>query len=355
MHERDLQAEHAAPRGRVDQLGTGGRQVRQRRRDVVDLVGDVVHAGAALGQELADRRVVSERGEQLDPAFAETHRRRLDALIVDPLAMLEPAAEQALVRRDGRIEVLDCDADVMDRACLHRRDATALSAMLAAMGRRLALSALVVLTLAACGGGSSSNGEAKKAAAQVVVDAEAAANGATTVHVVGAGSADGTPLKLDLWLADGKGKGHLDENGLGFDIVRIGDAVYVKGGDAFLRTFAGASAATLLHGRWLRGTTTSGRLAALAPLTDIRDFFRGVLHQHGRIVNRGETTRNGDRVVEIRDTTEGGSLFVAATGAAYPLALAGGSAQGDITFGDWNAVQTFVAPKSALDLSSLGK
>jgi hypothetical protein len=227
--------------------------------------------------------------------------------------------------------------------------------MLVAMARRLALAALVALTLAGCGGGGSSNGEAKKTAEQVVADAQAAAKGAATVHVVGAGADNGTPLKLDLWLADGKGKGHVEENGLGFDVVRVGDVVYVKGSDAFLQKFAGAGAASLLHGRWLKGSATSGQLAALAPLTDIQDFFKGVLGQHGKIENKGETSRNGDKVVEIRDTTQGGSLFVAATGAAYPVAVAGGKQQGDIAFSDWNADQTFAVPKGALDLSSLGK
>ena len=39
-------------------------------------------------------------------------------------------------------------------------------------------------------------------------------------------------------------------------------------------------------------------------------FFTGVLRQHGKIVNRGETTKDGQKVVEIRDTTEGGALYV---------------------------------------------
>ena len=131
MHERHLEPEHAAARAGVDQLDPLGREPLERCRHVAHLVRDVVHPLAALGEEPADRRVLLERREQLDPALAETHRRSLDPLILDALAMLEPAAEQALVRANGRVEIRDGNADVMDGTCFHRGDATAVCAMLA--------------------------------------------------------------------------------------------------------------------------------------------------------------------------------------------------------------------------------
>jgi hypothetical protein len=227
--------------------------------------------------------------------------------------------------------------------------------MLAAMARRLVLALLVVVAVAGCGGGSSSNGEAKKTAGQVIADAKSAALGATIVHVTGQGTDNGTPLKIDLWIGNGKGKGHLQENGVAFDVVRVGDTTYIKGGSAFLQKFAGAGAAALLHDKWLKAPARTGQLAALASLTDKQQFFNGVLGQHGKVENKGETDYKGQKAVEIRDTTQGGSLFVAATGTPYPVALAGGTQQGDILFSDWNGSETIVAPKGAVDLSSLGK
>lgn len=227
--------------------------------------------------------------------------------------------------------------------------------MLAAMRRPVVLALLVVVALAGCGGGSKSNGEAKKSAQQVVADAQEAALAAKLVHVVGTGVDNGQKLKLDLWIGKGKGKGHLEEAGAGFDVVRLGKTIYVKGSDAFLKRFAGAAAAQLLHDKWLKASSTSGQLAALAPLTDTEQFFKSTLGQHGRIENKGETDYNGDKAVEIRDTTQGGSLFVAAEGTPYPLALKGGKQQGDITFSDWNADETIEAPQGAVDLGALGK
>jgi hypothetical protein len=223
------------------------------------------------------------------------------------------------------------------------------------MRRTVFLGLVLAAVLAGCGGGSSSNGEAKKTADQVVADARRAALGAKVVHVTGAGVDNGQKLGLDLWLGHNRGKGHLTQAGAGFDVIRIGDTIYVKGSDAFLRKFAGAQAATLLHGRWLKGSATGGQLAAVAPLTDLEQFFEGTLGQHGRLVNKGETEFKGDKVVEIRDTTQGGSLYVAATGTPYPVALAGGKNQGDVSFGDWGSDVTIEAPQGAIDLGALGK
>ena len=355
MDERDLQPEHAVTGMFVDQLDALLREAHERGLDVGDLIRDVVHPLAALRQEPADRSVVPERGEQLDAALADAHRRRLDALVLDALPMFQPSAEQALVRRHRGVQVGNGDADVVNGPCLHRGDATAGHAMLAAMAARLALALLLAVAVAGCGGGTNSNGEAKKTAEQVIADAQDAAVGATIVHVVGHGTANGSPLKIDLWVGNGKGKGHLEESGLGFDIVRVGDVVYVKGGSASLQKFAGAGAAALLHDRWLKGSATSGQLASLASLTDKKQFFQGVLGQHGKVENKGETDYHGTKAVEIRDTTQGGSLFVAATGTPYPVALEGGKQQGNITFTGWDASETVVAPKGAVDLSSLGK
>jgi len=227
--------------------------------------------------------------------------------------------------------------------------------MLAAV-RRLALLGLVALLgLAACGGGKKTNGEESKSAAQVVADAQAAAKSASIVHVVGGGVDNGQPIKLNLWIGDGKGKGHLEEGGLSFDLVRIGETVYVKGGAAFWKRFGGAAAAALLHDKWVKAPTTQAQVQQITGLVDKTLFFSSILGQHGKIENRGIVDYKGRQVVEIRDTTQGGSLYVASEGTAYPVAVKGGKNQGDVDFTDWNATdEPIVAPKNAVDLSALG-
>jgi hypothetical protein len=227
------------------------------------------------------------------------------------------------------------------------------------MRRRLSSGLVVIVALAAaasgCGGGSSSNGEASKPASTVFADAKQAAVAAKSVHVSGSLKDAGSSLKLDLVLAHGKGKGSMAENGLSFDIVRIADTAYVKGSQGFLKKFAGAAAAQLLQDKWLQGPVTSGEFTSLAPLTDITSLFNGAFSSHGKLVNDGETTYQGHKVVAIKDASDGSTLYVSATGKPYPIAATeGGSSKGAIAFDHWDEDVTIDAPKSAVDITKLG-
>ena len=120
MDESNLEAEKPVARLGVDQLGTGARQIAERRADIVDAIRDVMHPGAALGEELANRRIWPGRREELDTAFANEHGSRFDALVRQLVAMLQPTAEQLLVRVDRLVEVDDSKSEVVDTARLHR-------------------------------------------------------------------------------------------------------------------------------------------------------------------------------------------------------------------------------------------
>jgi hypothetical protein len=367
VHEGNLEAEHPEPRLAVDQLGATRREVRDRDADVGDLVGDVVHAGAALGEKPADGRIIGERGQELDPAVADANRRSFHALLVHAGPVLETPAEETLVGSNGLVEVRDGNADVVDSAWLHAGDATArpwravASATVAAfaMGRRIVIGlvtfASVALVAAGCGGGSSSsNSEAGKSAVTVFQDAQKAAIAGKSVHVSGALNDGGHALAIDLVLAQGKGKGTMSESGLSFEIIRIGNDAYIKGSDAFLSQFAGAGAAKLYHDKWLKGPLNTGALSSLAPLTDIAKLFAGAFGTHGKLVNKGDTTYHGQKAVAIEDKADGSVLYVAATGTPYPIgATEGGTAKtrSVVNFDHWNNSVSIAAPKGAIDMS----
>jgi hypothetical protein len=81
-----------------------------------------------------------------------------------------------------------------------------------------------------------------------------------------------------------------------------------------------------------------------------------VASSHGKLVNRGETTYNGQSVVEIYEATKKGTLYVSASGTPYPVAFVKtkqGSA-GKVTFDRRNESVTLSPPKGALDLSQFG-
>ena len=359
MDEGDLEPEHAAPRRLVDQLGTSLREMGKGSSNVLDLVGHVVHPGAAVGEETADRRVVAEGPQKLEAALPDTNGRSLDALLLHPRALLEPCAEEALVRVEGAVEILDRETDMVHRARLLH-----LAIVFERLAPTMRVSALaLVLTaalLAGCGGSKQSappNGEASKPADQVFANAKAAAMSASSAHVAGSLVSNGTPFTLDVSLVRDKGAtGSVSINGLAFDLVKIGDTIYIKGSDAFYQHFAGATVAQLIHGKWIKASATSARFRSFAPLASIAGLFAEISANHGRLVNDGETTYKGQPVVAIRDVSDNSKLYVAATGKPYPVAIVGGkkSQSGAVAFDDWNQTVTLSPPSGAIDIGQFG-
>lgn len=208
--------------------------------------------------------------------------------------------------------------------------------------------------IAACGG-SSGNGVASKSADGIVQAAATALQGVRAVHVSGSLVSNGTPLTVDLTLVSGKGGiGSMSENGLSFKLVTVGGFVYINGSDAFWSHFGGATAAKLFHGKWLKAPTT-GQFASLSDLVNTRALFDKLLSSHGKLVKGSTTTVNGQSVVAVTDTTQGGTLYVATTGQPYPVELVKkGAGGGHISFDRFNQSVTLAAPSGAIDASKLG-
>lgn len=124
MHERNLQPEHPLPRLAVDQLGASCGELGDSGPHVFHLVRNVMHARPTCREKLPDRRIVAKRRQELDPAFADADRRRLDTLILDAGTMLQTTAKETLVRPHRLVEVDDCNADMVNSPRLHVSDAT---------------------------------------------------------------------------------------------------------------------------------------------------------------------------------------------------------------------------------------
>jgi hypothetical protein len=109
VDERDLEAEQPRAWAFVDQVHARNRKLGQRGIEIAHLVGNVVHTRPSLRDKATDRRVLTEWLEQLDATLADADRRRADALILHRRAVLDVCAEQSLVGRESRVEVLDRD------------------------------------------------------------------------------------------------------------------------------------------------------------------------------------------------------------------------------------------------------
>jgi hypothetical protein len=221
-------------------------------------------------------------------------------------------------------------------------------------GPLLAL-ALFTSVLAGCGGSSQGNGVAAKTPNEIVAQAKALADAASSVHVSGSIVSGGTPITLDLNLLAGKGgRGQLSENGLSFELIQIHGTAYIKGSPAFYRQVAGAAAAQLLQGRWLKASATSGNLASLASLTDLRQLLDTMLAGHGTLAKGASATVGGQKAIAVTDTSKGGTLYVATTGPPYPIeVMKGGAGGGRIVFDRWNQPVSVTAPANAIDIAQL--
>lgn len=227
------------------------------------------------------------------------------------------------------------------------------------LGRRtcpLLATALAATALAGCGSSAKeSNGLVADTPAQIVAAARTAAYRAASVHVTGSIVSEGKPISLDMELLQGTGgQGTVTVDGLGVRLIAIESTVFLKGSPAFYARVAGPSAARLLRGRWLKGRAHKGPLASLAALANKDSLIGSVLSDHGRLVRAGTATVAGVRAVGVTDATRGGTLYVAASGAPYPLeitAARGGASE--ISFRAWNKPVTLTPPSSAISVDQL--
>ncbi|HWF73443.1 MAG TPA: hypothetical protein VG186_08870 [Solirubrobacteraceae bacterium] len=206
--------------------------------------------------------------------------------------------------------------------------------------------------LSACGGGSSGNGVASKSANEIVTSALAAINTAKSAHIAGNVVSGTSPITLNLDLVSGQGgKGQMSEGGLGFQIEVIKHEVYINGSPAFWKHFGGAAAAQVFKGKWLKAPA-SGQFASLAQLSNLHALLATVLSTHGALTKTGTTTINGVSAVGVRDTTNGGTLYVATTGQPYPIEiLKQGGQGGRITLGNFDQSVSLSPPANAIDIS----
>ena len=215
--------------------------------------------------------------------------------------------------------------------------------------------AIAALTVAACG--SSGGGIAARSPNVIVMRATRAIDDVHSVRVSGVIS-DGSaqhPIRLDLQLVNGRGAtGSLSENGASFRLITVGGESYVNGSPEFWRQFGGSGAAAQLQGKWLRASSSNGDFASLASLTQVHKLLAALLTGHGALVRGGMSTLAGHRVIALHDTSAHGTLFVATSGAPYPIRIQDtGSHGGELDFSGFDAPVALAAPRSSVDISNL--
>lgn len=214
---------------------------------------------------------------------------------------------------------------------------------------------LVLALLAGCGGAATEEGIEAKSPAQILAASQVAADAAGSVHVSGAILSGSSPITLDLsLLANSGARGQLSQNGLTFEVIRIGQTIYVKGDEALYRSLAGPAAARLLAGRWLKAPVSDKGFASLASLTDLRTLIDTTFANPSTLKKGSLTTIDGESAIAISDRAKGGAIYVATTGLPYPVQVVGGATSaGTVTFDRWNGPVALAAPSNALGLGAL--
>lgn len=220
----------------------------------------------------------------------------------------------------------------------------------------VAAAAAAALLLSGCGSGTpKDNGVATKSAKDIVAAATAAMKAKGSVHISGKGTLEGSTMTLDVRMrtSEQKGTGTLTVKGAKLQLVRLGSKLYVKGDRAF---FAAQGVPAQLLDRvadtWLVGDAGSGQLADLGSFFDIGK----VLAPDGTVVKGRQTTIHGQKVIEVKDTSQGnpGSLYVRTTG--DPLVeqmTSGGTDSGTLDFTEYGAKVEVTAPSGAVDLNQV--
>ncbi|MGW1549876.1 hypothetical protein [Streptomyces sp. NPDC002346] len=197
------------------------------------------------------------------------------------------------------------------------------------------------------------NGIGRLSAARIEKKAQAAADSADAVRLAGTLVSKGGTYKLNMRLKADGGTGSVTSRTSTFELLRIGDEVYLKADSGFWSheekdkqsSDSGAAAGDKLQDKYVKVPQDDPTYKQLRGFTDMKTLLDGMLTLHGK-VNKGDRGKVGSvRTIQILGGKgEGGALDVSLKGTPYPLRFARGGGGGTITLADWGTDFTLEAP-----------
>ncbi|HEX2298351.1 MAG TPA: hypothetical protein VHH34_07515 [Pseudonocardiaceae bacterium] len=202
--------------------------------------------------------------------------------------------------------------------------------------RTAAGSLALLLTLGGCGIGEDLS---ERPPEQIVNDARASAHNASSVHVTGSVTQDGTENKLNIVLTnDGDGMDELSAGGQTISVIKVDNTIYAKG----LPGTPGPD--------YVQLPANDPQTAELSKAVDKKKFLDEILgtSQKFTLAGKGKvgdqdtlklTTDSGKSILHVADDTDD----------PYPMRIEGGSGPGavSITFSEWNEDAKITAPKTS--------
>lgn len=222
-------------------------------------------------------------------------------------------------------------------------------------GRRTATAVLAALAsaplLTGCLGlggdpDSGTNGVAKLPAATIEQKAAAAAQAAPTVRLTGSVVSNGQAYRLDMRLRSNGGVGEVTTKGDTFQLLRVGQDLYLKAGADFYGSGDdkdSQAAAAKLNGKYVKVPPGDPAYQQFSGFTDKKVLLADLFVLDGT-PDVGDHRKVGDaRTIELTGSG-GGSLDVSLKGEPYPLRYQRAGNTGTLTLVDWGEDFTLAAP-----------
>ncbi|MEV5969232.1 hypothetical protein [Streptomyces sp. NPDC051921] len=232
----------------------------------------------------------------------------------------------------------------------------------------LALCAGLMTALTACASDpdEGTNGVGKLDAASIEQKAQTAADAAKAVRLSGTLVSKGGTYKLNMRLKQDGASGSVTIKNSTFELLRVGDALYLKadaafwehedaptdqpsaaasasassdsGADSSAGSDAGSEAADKLDDMYVKVPQDDPSYKQLRGFTDMDLLLDGLIGLHGDVAKGEYDKIGGVRTINVKGGAdgEGGSLDVSLDGTPFPVRFARGGGAGVVVLSEWD-------------------
>lgn len=196
---------------------------------------------------------------------------------------------------------------------------------------------------------------------EILNKAKGAITAVKTVRLKGGGTSSGQTFEVDMRYGEDGAYGTVSNSGQTIELRRVGQTVYLKADAKFWSSTAGADAAKLLGGKFLKAPLTDPRVQQLATFTDKDGFVAQVLQADGEVTKGEAKEIRGTPAIGLKSGsgTNTGTLYIATEGEPLPLQLvpdSGGGEAGSLDFLEYDEPVKVETPAAAetVDVTKLG-
>ncbi|MGI5252312.1 hypothetical protein [Actinacidiphila glaucinigra] len=203
--------------------------------------------------------------------------------------------------------------------------------------------ALLIAGATGCAGDpdAGTNGVGKLPAETIEKRARTAADAADTVRLTGTVVSRGLTYTLDMRLRGNGGLGEVTSKGSTFELLRVGDDLYLKAGAGFYGDQVGAK----LKNKYVKVPAADPAYDQFSGFTDKEVLLEGLFVLRGALTVGDHRTVGGVRTIAVSaDGGEGGTIDVSLEGKPYPLRYERAGGAGTLTMDDWGKDFTLRAP-----------